>query len=88
MPVTFDFISRQRRASTKHRRTWQKFAKSGEFKSVVMEFVIDNFTIARAEARVAGKSELRLLGWNVPPEELKHIPEHWLTYQEPEASLH
>jgi r-opsin len=42
----------------------------------------------RAEARIAGSSEIRLLGWNVPPEELIHIPEHWLTYQEPEASLH
>nr|QWV42690.1 ultraviolet sensitive opsin [Scraptia sp. CRS 2021] len=28
------------------------------------------------------------LGWNVPPEELIHIPQHWLSYQEPEASLH
>lgn len=44
----------------------------------------------RAEARIGGggNPEIRLLGWNVPPEELIHIPEHWLTYQEPEASLH
>lgn len=88
--VTFAFISRPRRASRKHQtRTWQKFANScGKLKSVVMEYVVDNFTIARAEARVAANPELRLLGWNVPPEELKHIPEHWLTFQEPEASLH
>nr|QWV42695.1 ultraviolet sensitive opsin [Protaetia brevitarsis] len=30
----------------------------------------------------------RLLGWNIPPEELVHIPEHWLVYPEPEASIH
>nr|QWV42716.1 ultraviolet sensitive opsin [Biphyllus sp. CRS 2021] len=29
-----------------------------------------------------------LLAWNVPPEELIHIPEHWLLYKEPEASMH
>lgn len=29
-----------------------------------------------------------MLGWNVPPEELIHIPEHWLVYPEPEASMH
>lgn len=29
-----------------------------------------------------------LLGWNVPPEDLRQIPDHWLTYPEPEASLH
>nr|QWV42691.1 ultraviolet sensitive opsin [Epicauta chinensis] len=28
------------------------------------------------------------LGWNVPPEELVHIPTHWLAYPEPEASMH
>lgn len=32
--------------------------------------------------------ETRLLGWNVPPEELSTIPEHWLTQNEPNASLH
>ncbi|XP_052861519.1 opsin, ultraviolet-sensitive-like isoform X2 [Anopheles cruzii] len=32
--------------------------------------------------------DTRYLGWNVPPEELVHIPEHWLQYAEPEASLH
>lgn len=30
----------------------------------------------------------RLLAWNVPQSELIHIPEHWLTYPEPEMSLH
>jgi r-opsin len=29
-----------------------------------------------------------MLGWNVPPEDLKQIPEHWLSFEEPEASLH
>lgn len=32
--------------------------------------------------------EIHLLGWNVPPEELGTIPEHWLTQYEPNASLH
>nr|ALB48853.1 UV opsin [Photinus indictus] len=31
---------------------------------------------------------VRLLGWNVPPSELIHIPVHWLSYPEPEASIH
>lgn len=53
-----------------------------------MEYFRSNFSMAQAEARVAANPELRLLGWNVPPEDLKHIPEHWLSFQEPEASLH
>lgn len=35
-----------------------------------------------------GESEIHMLGWNVPPEELSTIPEHWLSYPEPNASLH
>lgn len=31
---------------------------------------------------------MRLLGWNVAAEDLVQIPEHWLTYEEPEASMH
>lgn len=30
----------------------------------------------------------RLLAWDVPQSELIHIPEHWLSYPEPEMSLH
>ena len=46
----------------------------------------DNFTsVLHPEARV---SEVKYLGWNVAPEDLPHIPEHWLKYPEPEASLH
>lgn len=30
-------------------------------------------------------SETHLLGWNLPPEDLIHIPEHWLKYPEPSA---
>nr|ALH22346.1 UV-sensitive opsin [Phausis reticulata]APY20646.1 ultraviolet sensitive opsin [Phausis reticulata] len=33
-------------------------------------------------------SPVHLLGWNVPLSELHHIPEHWLVYPEPEASIH
>nr|CAH7757597.1 unnamed protein product [Callosobruchus chinensis] len=29
-----------------------------------------------------------LIGWNVPPDELKYIQEHWLVYPEPDKSLH
>lgn len=32
--------------------------------------------------------ETHLLGWNVPPDELASIPEHWLSYKEPNASMH
>lgn len=55
-----------------------------------MEAFSSNFSMVRAEARVANptaNSGPRLLGWNVRPDELKHIPEHWLSFQEPEASL-
>nr|QWV42709.1 ultraviolet sensitive opsin [Brachypeplus habecki] len=40
------------------------------------------------EARVMELRGQRNLGWNVKPEELVHIPEHWLLYPEPEYSLH
>ncbi|XP_015608081.1 opsin, ultraviolet-sensitive [Cephus cinctus] len=40
------------------------------------------------EARVLPAGPPRLLGWNVPAEELVHIPEHWLVYPEPNPSLH
>jgi len=40
------------------------------------------------EARVLSAEPIRLLGWNVPAEELIHIPEHWLIYPEPNPSLH
>lgn len=46
-----------------------------------------NLSVAKAEARVSANQEMRLLGWNVAPEDLKQIPEHWLSYHEPEASL-
>nr|ANN11843.1 ultraviolet wavelength sensitive opsin 2 [Steraspis amplipennis]APY20666.1 ultraviolet sensitive opsin 2 [Steraspis amplipennis] len=39
------------------------------------------------EARVMDPGQ-RLLAWNVPASDLVHIPEHWLQYPEPEASLH
>ncbi|XP_074036764.1 opsin, ultraviolet-sensitive [Leptinotarsa decemlineata] len=29
-----------------------------------------------------------LLGWDIPPEELVHVPEHWLLYPEVDKSLH
>lgn len=48
----------------------------------------NNLTNAKAEARVSANHEIRLLGWNVAPEDLIQIPEHWLSFHEPEASLH
>nr|APY20653.1 ultraviolet sensitive opsin [Pogonus chalceus] len=50
----------------------------------------NNWTISdsgRPLPRVAEVGQ-RMLAWNVPPSELIHIPEHWLTYPEPEASIH
>nr|QWV42652.1 ultraviolet sensitive opsin 2 [Byturus ochraceus] len=46
--------------------------------------------VASPQARLMNpsESEHHLLGWNVPPEELIHIPEHWLRYKEPEVSMH
>lgn len=48
------------------------------------------FTILFCEYIVLFRTteQIRLLGWNIPADELKQIPEHWLTYQEPEASMH
>lgn len=40
------------------------------------------------EARILPAGPPRLLGWDVPAEELVHIPEHWLVYPEPNPSLH
>nr|WCQ76401.1 ultraviolet sensitive opsin 1 [Byrrhus pilula] len=45
-------------------------------------------TNSMPQARVMDASSPRLLAWNVPPSELVHIPDHWLKYPEPEASLH
>nr|APY20556.1 ultraviolet sensitive opsin [Aleochara curtula] len=46
----------------------------------------------RAEARILENARnppgQRLLGWDLSPEDLVHIPEHWLVYPEPEGSLH
>ncbi|KAK0181981.1 hypothetical protein PV327_000156 [Microctonus hyperodae] len=39
-------------------------------------------------ARILPGGPPRLLGWDVPNEELIHIPVHWLTYPEPNPSLH
>ncbi|XP_039963388.1 opsin Rh3 isoform X1 [Bactrocera tryoni] len=51
--------------------------------------ILDNVSTAatlRAEARLS--SDVRLIGWNVPPEEIRHIPDHWLKYPEPPAHYH
>lgn len=32
--------------------------------------------------------ELHLMGWNLTPEDLIHIPEHWLSYPEVRAIYH
>lgn len=38
--------------------------------------------------RISSDHAPKMLGWNVPADDLKQIPEHWLSYEEPEASLH
>nr|QWV42723.1 ultraviolet sensitive opsin [Sinodendron cylindricum] len=43
----------------------------------------------RPQARVLeAEGGRRTLGWDLLPSELVHIPEHWLSYPEPEASIH
>ncbi|XP_017862838.1 PREDICTED: opsin Rh4 [Drosophila arizonae] len=44
--------------------------------------------VLRPEARISGNGELQFLGWNVPPDQIQYIPEHWLTQLEPPASMH
>nr|APY20644.1 ultraviolet sensitive opsin [Paussus spinicoxis] len=53
-----------------------------------MELNSSGVVINHPEARVGLNEGQHLLGWNVPASELKHIPEHWLKYEEPEASVH
>ncbi|XP_055373514.1 opsin Rh3-like isoform X2 [Condylostylus longicornis] len=48
--------------------------------------VYDNVTLLHPEARQS--SEIRLIGWNIPPDEIIHVPDHWLSYPEPPASMH
>lgn len=50
--------------------------------------LFSNLTAGNPLRRIAAQPEIRMLGWNVPPEELPHIPQHWLSYPEPEASMH
>lgn len=51
-----------------------------------MDDPYNNLSVFHPQARVS--SEVRLMGWNIPPDELKHIPDHWLSYPETEVSLH
>lgn len=68
-------------------------SQSKSFSRSVLEMAVmdlpdplGNLTILRPEARIA--TERRMLAWNVPPEELKYIPSHWLNYEEPQQSMH
>lgn len=36
---------------------------------------------------VGVRSATRMLGWDVPAHELAHIPEHWLSFPEPDHSM-
>nr|APY20510.1 ultraviolet sensitive opsin [Macrosiagon limbatum] len=40
------------------------------------------------QARILDFETKHKMAWNVPKEDLIHIPEHWLVYPEPEASMH
>nr|APY20682.1 ultraviolet sensitive opsin 1 [Xenos vesparum] len=44
--------------------------------------------VASPLARTSSDEEQKLIGWNLTPEELEHIPEHWLSFPEPAASIH
>nr|QWV42679.1 ultraviolet sensitive opsin [Pempsamacra sp. CRS 2021] len=53
---------------------------------------LPNWTLPlRYEARIMDSLDgrkIHQLGWNVPPEDLPYIQEHWFQYPEPEYSLH
>ncbi|XP_063222857.1 opsin, ultraviolet-sensitive [Bacillus rossius redtenbacheri] len=52
-----------------------------------MELLADDYrnsSVGQPMARVAPL----MLGWNVPAEELVHIPEHWLSFPEPDPFYH
>ncbi|XP_073968777.1 rhodopsin 3 isoform X2 [Rhodnius prolixus] len=47
----------------------------------------DNRSYWAPLVRASTSGNIRTLGWNLSPEDLKHIPEHWLSYPEPEPIL-
>nr|QWV42712.1 ultraviolet sensitive opsin [Epuraea ocularis] len=47
-----------------------------------------NWTAPSYQARVGAPNGQHNLGWNLKPEDLIHIPEHWLMFPEPEYSIH
>nr|QWV42686.1 ultraviolet sensitive opsin 2 [Porrostoma sp. CRS 2021] len=55
-----------------------------------MTMVRSNFTYFPSAAQQIQilSTNRHMIGWNVPPSELVHIPVHWLAYPEPEASIH
>lgn len=48
---------------------------------------LDNIEL-KYQFRSTGEKAVNLLGWNVPNEEIGSIPTHWLSYPEPNVSLH
>lgn len=46
-----------------------------------------NFHLKKKKKRI-GEPTTHLLGWNVSPEELPSIPDHWLSQAEPNHSVH
>nr|QWV42618.1 ultraviolet sensitive opsin 1 [Tychius meliloti] len=49
-----------------------------------------NWTVGQPvhERRIMDVGIPHNLGWNLGPEDLSHIPEHWLIYPEPDKSIH
>lgn len=41
-----------------------------------------------APQRLRMGEEQKMNGWNLAPEDIPHIPPHWLSFPAPEASLH
>ncbi|KAF5306954.1 hypothetical protein FQA39_LY00184 [Lamprigera yunnana] len=65
-----------------------EFVSSGT-KCLNEDMIVHNATVfAAAQIQSDLASAVHLLAWNVPKSELYHIPEHWLVYPEPEASIH
>lgn len=62
--------------------------KPGNRTSIYLRHLQTNATVDFCFNHRVGGEEIRLLGWNVPAHELHTIPDYWLTYPEPPASLH
>jgi len=50
--------------------------------------ILGMFWLLISSSFMENEDELQLMGWNLTPEDLTHIPEHWLSYPEVRSLYH